>query len=222
MASKLHRGAVDADITPWEPVSRTGTSPGRMPRAVAHTRDSANSAELEQLLRELDEEKKQQCQAAHDRGIEEGTAAGRQQAAAQIQPVLERLARTIEEIAGCKSRLRHEAEEDVVKLALAISRRILYRELATDPEALAGLVRSALDKLDAREVHRIRLHPQDAPIVQQKLASTSGRRNIEVQPDPSLQRGSAVFDTAQGALDASVDTQLNEIERGFADLVRRS
>jgi flagellar assembly protein FliH len=40
-----------------------------------------------------------------------------------------------------------------------------------------------------------------------------------VTPDPGLERGAAVLETARGELDASIETQLAEIERGFADLV---
>ena len=41
---------------------------------------------------------------------------------------VERLARTIDELAGLRPRLRREAEADMVKLALAIARRVLRRE----------------------------------------------------------------------------------------------
>ena len=193
----------------------------RQPRDYGQYGAHAASSDLDARLRDFDAEKKKECKAAFDRGVAEGTAAGRQQSAAQIQPVIEKLARTVDELAALKPRLRHEAEEDVVKLALAIARRILYRELATSPEALLGLVRSALDRLEGREVHRLRVHPQDAASLQQKMQSAGNARKIEIVGDPSLQRGSAIFETAHGALDASVDTQLNEIERGLADLVRR-
>jgi len=36
-------------------------------------------------------------------------------------------------------------------------------------------------------------------------------------PDPALNPGELFFDTLQGLLDASVDTQLSEIERGLID-----
>jgi len=39
--------------------------------------------------------------------------------------------------------------------------------------------------------------------------------------DPQLTPGSAVFETSRGELDASVSTQLDEIQRGLTDLVRR-
>jgi flagellar biosynthesis/type III secretory pathway protein FliH len=43
---------------------------------------------------------------------------------------------------------------------------------------------------------------------------------LEVLPDPKLPRGAVTFEIARGALDASVDTQLREIERGLVDEIR--
>jgi flagellar assembly protein FliH len=57
--------------------------------------------------------------------------------------------------------------------------------------------------------------------MQSVLASLNLPSRVEVAGDPGLERGSVVLDTARGSLDSSVETQLQEIERGFADLVRR-
>ena len=61
--------------------------------------------------------------------------------------------------AVCASRLRAEAEADLVQLSLAIARRVLRRELAIDPEALHGLILGALEKLSGQEISRVRVHP---------------------------------------------------------------
>ena len=44
---------------------------------------------------------------------------------------------------------------------------------------------------------------------------------LEISADSELPPGSAIFETSRGELDASVDTQLAEIDRGFADIVKR-
>ncbi len=218
MSSKLHhRGSPQTEAVVWEPPSKGGTTVVRPANAAAQPQQRQDvdlRAEQERQIRE-------QVQAAHQRGVAEGEASGRQQATAQFNSALEKVARSIEDLASFKPRMRHEAEQDVVKLSMAIARRILYRELSTDPAALLGLVRSALDKLDSREIQRVRVNPQDAPVVQQHLQQMGTGRKIEVLADGGLQRGSAVFETSHGSLDASADTQLNEIERGFTDLMKR-
>jgi flagellar biosynthesis/type III secretory pathway protein FliH len=44
---------------------------------------------------------------------------------------------------------------------------------------------------------------------------------VKISADAALVPGSAIFDTARGEVDASIQTQLDEIHRGLADLVRR-
>src|SRR5437899_8006223 len=97
--------------------------------------------------------------------LREGEAAGRDRAMAEMQLVLDRLAASIDEIAGLRSRLRREAEADTVQLAVAIARRVIRRELAVDPDALHGLVLAALERLQAQEICRVRVHPQQVPSI---------------------------------------------------------
>lgn len=118
-------------------------------------------------------------------------------------------------------RLRREAEEDLVRLSIEIARRILRREILTDPEAILGLAKAALDRVEAREVIRVRTHPQDARTLETRFAELGMPERCEVSADPRLERGAVILETSRGMFDASVDTQLQEIERGFADLVRR-
>jgi flagellar assembly protein FliH len=225
MSSRLHRGGASIEVLCWELSPKLGT------QAVCGRDSAAPSRQLPAMdedggAGDLERQAEARAQAAYQRGLREGDASARQQAEAQIDSALEDIGNTVAELARLKPHLRHEAEEDVVKLAMAISRRILHREISTDPEALLGLVRAALDKLDGREIHRIRANPLDAPILENHFQTMFRKlglsRKIEVFADTALRRGAAIFETAHGALDASVDTQLQEIERGFADLMRKS
>ena len=188
--------------------------------------DQGRFAGLEERIHQLEREIEQRAQAAFQQGLQQGLqtgeAAARQQTAALVDAAVQRLAKTVEELSGTKQRYRHDAEQELVTLSLAIARRILHRELTVDPGAMLGLVKAALDKLDAREVHRIRVHPDHAAMLKQQLERMGVPRKIEVEPDASLERGAAILETSHGVLDASADTQLDEIERGFTDLVRHS
>jgi flagellar assembly protein FliH len=208
MSSKLHRGGVEAEPIAWNNVAPLSSLAGY---------GSSNGAAAFTGGDQPD----QRVNAAFERGVEEGQAAARQEAGGQLDAAYERLARTIEELSGLRSRFRHEAEEDVVALALSIARRILHRELTMAPDALLGLVKAALEKIEVREVNRVRVRPEDAAMVQQHLEKMGLPRRVEVIGDPGLARGAAIFDSSRGALDVSVETQLAEIERGFADVVRR-
>jgi flagellar assembly protein FliH len=172
------------------------------------------SADLEQRAAPL-------IEAAREQGRAEGEAAGERRAQQRLDPVIAQLQGLIAELAAQRSRLRAEAEEDTVRLALAVARRVLYRELAIDGEAMLGLVKAASARLNARETHRLRLSPGDAALLQQYRGRLNLPPAVEIVADPALPAGSAVFETARGEVDASVETQLKEIERGLVDMVHR-
>jgi flagellar assembly protein FliH len=163
----------------------------------------------------------QHARQARDQGYREGEAAGRGQGAAEVRPAIERLARSIEEISGLRGRLRREAEADTIQLALAIARRVIRRQLAVDPEALHGLVLGALEKLEGQEVSRVRVHPSHAALLGTCLEQYAAGGRVEILPDASREVGTVIFETKRGNLDASIDSQLQEIERGLADCLRR-
>jgi flagellar assembly protein FliH len=179
------------------------------PAAAGPAPSAPDTCEIENRIRE-----------AHAAGVKEGEAAGKAKAAAEMQPVMERLARSIEEIAKFRPRLRREAEQDLIRLAMAIARRIIRRELAIDPEALHGLILGALEKLQGQEICRVRVHPSHVAAVTACLKQIAAASPVEVIPDASREVGTVIFETDRGNLDASVESQLREIERGLGDRLR--
>ena len=159
----------------------------------------------------------QKLRQAHDSGWRSGEAAALQKAQQQIKEMARRLSVTIAEIASTRSDVIRRAEADVVRLSIEIARRILHRELSVDTSALEGLIRAALEKLTAQEIYRVRVHPDQEQLVRECLRQIGRDAEIEVISDVSQPRGGAIFEINRGSLDASVDTQLREIERGLTD-----
>jgi flagellar assembly protein FliH len=190
------------------------------PGATAEAVPEGRLVELQIRIAELENQARQREEQAYQSGLREGQALGQERAGASLEPVVARLAQTIEELAGQRRRMRREAEEDVVKLALAIGRRVLHRELSIDPEALLGVVKAALAKLERQEVNRVRVHPSDSAMVKRHFEQLDLPGPIEVVADSALERGAVVFETPRGNLDASLETQLLEIQRGLSDRLR--
>jgi flagellar assembly protein FliH len=180
-------------------------------------RDASTAPETAIPLEELEARHSAELEAARQEAFRKGLEEGRRQPAAQLDASLARLARSIEEIAGLKPRLRAEAERELVHIALAIARRILRRELHVDPDAILGLAKAALEKASLREVADIRLHPSHAPAIRAHLARIGAPEAIRIHEDASLEPGAVIVETARGAIDASLETQLDEISRGLAD-----
>jgi flagellar assembly protein FliH len=168
---------------------------------------------------DLDAEMTMRARQAYEAGFREGEAAAAGKTQAQEREALTRLATSLSEICGLRREVLGRAERDTVRLAIEIARRILHRELSVDSAALEALASAALDKLGAQEIYRVRVHPGQEETLRRCLQNRAQDCNIEVIGDPQRGRGEAVFETKLGALDASVETQLREIERGLTDLL---
>jgi flagellar assembly protein FliH len=166
-----------------------------------------------ELERALESEVRQAREAAYQQGM----TAGREAAAAELQPAMERLLRSCSDIVGLRARIRKETESDLVTLTVAIARRVLRRELSVDPEAIHGVVKAALSKMQVKDITVIRTHPEHAAAIRAYFEKGGIAPGVEITPDATLSAGGVVLETNRGHLDASVDTQLKEIERGFAD-----
>jgi flagellar assembly protein FliH len=176
-------------------------------------RDARRIAELEQQI-------ERRAREGRENGYREGEASGRAQAAAAVQPVLDRLARAIQEIAELRPQILRDSTAELVDLSLAVARRILHRELSVDPAALEGLVAGSLQKVAGQEIGRIRIHPELEAGVRQALAR-QGRGGLALVADATLERGGILIETQRGKLDASIETQLGEIGRGLADRLEK-
>lgn len=164
-----------------------------------------------------------------DRRVNEAFANGRHEGGVAVQQALEpqlnaeisKLRDLFREVLSAGAKLRAHAEEDLVRLAVAIARRILHREVTVDVDAITGLVKAAFQRLDQREVHLVRTDSDGLKRVTEVLRELGAPAAVKVSADSSLRRGSLIIETSRGTLDASIETQLQEIQRGFIDIVNQ-
>jgi flagellar assembly protein FliH len=154
---------------------------------------------------------------AFQEGYVEGERGAAGKAEQRQRAALDALALMVKDLASLKPRLRAEAERELVALALAISRRVLRRELNIDSQTVLAIVRTCLDEFKRLEIYRLRVNPRDFEMVAGHLRGGPSQQ-IEVVADPLVSLGGAVFLTSQGELDGRIETQLEEIEHGLADL----
>ena len=208
---------LDSDSVEVKPVAWRAGAPSVRVRHAPPTARMDEASMLRARLQELTQAAEEQARQAHEAGHRSGVAAGRAAAQDEVNLAVEKLGQVIAELAGARTDAMRRAEADVVKLSIEIARRVLHRELSQDTSALEGLIRAALDKLQAQEVYRVRVHPEHLVVLRACLEQSGRGASVEVLSDPSQARGGAVFEMSRGSLDASVETQLQEIERGLID-----
>ena len=184
--------------------------------------DLRNLAELEQRLEQERFASEQAVTMAREQGRREGRQAVEQQVNADQQRLQAQIVQCLEQFRLERQNYFHSVEGEVVRLALAIAARVLHREAHLDPLLLSGAVRVALEKLGDSSHVVMRVAPPE--IGQWKeFFRTAG--NLRIQPgvleDPSLSPGECVLVTELGTIELGVRAQLQEIEKGFFDLLDR-
>lgn len=203
------------------PETAPGAAPPQAEEEEANEREQTRQQiqMLERRIQDLEAELPHRQELGRREGRAEGEKAGKESARAALQPLMERLSATLAELASYRARFRRDSEPELLCLALAVARKILRRELTVDPHALLGVLKAALESINQVEVLSIRSSPEDAPYLSERLASFGLPDQVEVVADRALERGSVVLETKRGQIDASVQTQLAEIENGFADRI---
>jgi len=154
-------------------------------------------------------------QAEHTRGYEAGMAAGRAEVQRQLTEIevrVRRLDALLELIARPLAELDAEVQQQLMLLALAVGKQLVRRELKTDPAQVVAIIREAVGRLPlaARDV-RVHLHPEDAAIVRERLATPSQERAWTMVEDPAMTRGGCVVRTDTTQIDARLESRLSTL-----------
>ncbi len=166
-------------------------------------------------------------EAARQEGLLEGEREGRRAARAELEVEIAMLisrerdlvARSVDQFRGAKERYFMDVEQEVVKLALAIAARVLHREAYIDPLLLAGVVRVAMEKMADRSGVVVRVSGEDVVVWEGAFHAMEASERPRVVADARLARGECVLETTMGTVELGVKVQLEEIEKGFFDLL---
>lgn len=121
---------------------------------------------------------------------------------------------------GERAKYFAQVEAEVIKLALAIAARVLHRETNLDPLLLTGVVRVALEKVAEDSAAVLRVHASAADKWREALTEGVGP-SLQILGDERLSAGECVLETNVGRVELGVSAQLEEIERGFFDLMQQ-
>ena len=153
--------------------------------------------------------------AAREEGFAQGRREGAEQVRAEMTALIARVASIADQLSKPLAAADAEVEKQLVSLALQIGAQLALREVRTDAETVATLVRESIKLLpqQSREI-RVRLHPEDlaaiAPLLEAEL-----QRNWQLLGDAKLARGDCLINTESAEVDARLDSRIAEIARSL-------
>lgn len=196
---------------------------------------AAARLESERLLREARIESTRLRAEAVDAGRAEGLEEGRREgealgraegeAAAREEALRERSTQ-LDDLAGrwndaldrwesLREQILRASREETLRLAIAIAERVVRRAVAARPESAVERLEGALELLGRAAAVTVACAPGDRELLAEAMPALVERlgRTLELTfvADAELARGDVVVRVAEGAVDASLATQIDRI-----------
>lgn len=153
----------------------------------------------------------------------QGKDEGQQEIRLQFDKSLEMLAKGIEEISQLRSTLLQNSTQDMLRLVLSIARQVIHCEVSLNRELVLTTIDKALRAAVRCDHYHIKVHPDDLALVIDKkplfIASINGLESITTEGDPQIARGGCLVESDLGAVDATIEGQLDEIRRTLLSTV---
>ena len=109
---------------------------------------------------------------------------------------------------------------DILEISVDIAKKIIKKELETDPQVLINTIIDVLRTVSKNEAKiTIKVHPQSVQFVKDTIPNITYQFGIEskinILSDPSIEEGGCVLQTNNGIVDASIDTQVEIIKKAL-------
>lgn len=146
--------------------------------------------------------------------FEEGYRKGLEQASGDI----EQFKANIGNFLGAPKEVFEYIAPDILEISVDIARKIIKKEVEEDPQVLMNIIVDVLKTISKNEPRiNIRVNPQSANFIKDSLPDITYQYGIDskinIISDPSIENGGCVFQTNNGIVDASIDTQLEIIKK---------
>ncbi|HHJ13927.1 MAG TPA: hypothetical protein ENJ79_06050 [Gammaproteobacteria bacterium] len=213
----------DDAVVPDRPAAGVGAVSGSAPERMRDDKVSAveqelaqmkahaaeTEAELQRLLRDLDELRQEARQQGYDAGHKEGFEAARQELATQLDE-LDNLSRRIAE---CYEADIASLEAGAVEVVFAATSKIVGETLLT-VEGVAAVVNQALKQVAKRDKLVVHVSSADKQRLDEarRLSGHSMLDGaLEVVADDRVVLGGCILETRGGNLDARIEVQLQKL-----------
>ncbi|HBC29734.1 MAG TPA: hypothetical protein DC024_00600 [Clostridiales bacterium] len=160
-------------------------------------------------------------EAGKNKGYEEGYTTGKTKISEilleQNKEKLNEIAKLIETIESEKLKIISRYENELTKLSIEIAERIIRYEIDAKGDIVSGIIKNVIK--DYRNVDWIKLYisgKDDAVAIQadKELINELKKiaKDVKIEVMDELKKGSAIVETADGIVEANIDTQLKNLK----------
>jgi len=154
-----------------------------------------------------------------EQGYSQGLAKAREEVRAELMPVLEKFAREVQALLSQRAEILRSAEREIFELALLMGKKILHSELHLRPDAVASVVRHALERAVGWGRVKVQVNPEDCALLEEVRGSldeaAEGVSLAEIVPNPAISRGGCILESNFGEVDARLEMQVAEVDQAL-------
>ncbi len=164
--------------------------------------------ELERRTQEIEKD-------AYARGFAQGERDGLEYGRKTVQVIKSQLEGIAADLESLPEKIFGDYREWFIATCIRVAKRVVRKELAISPEIIAGTINALLDEAEEHSTLTVYLHPLDVEFMEKRadLVLASRGKRLDIRPDASLERGGCRVESDVQLLDASIDTQFEELEK---------
>lgn len=153
---------------------------------------------------------------AHQEAFTEGKELGFQSGKEEIQLLVERLHSVVAETVRERERILMHSETQVINLVLTMVGKIVKKLTADYKEIVINNIKAALELLKGAMTIFIHVSPRDYNFAvshkQELINMIEAQAEIKFIEDPTIEPGGVYIETDTGDIDATINSQLEELE----------
>lgn len=179
-------------------------------------------AEIQQQKNNWEIERQQYIEKAETEGFNKGFAQGKQESMEQYKKIIEEANMLMKAAEKDYKATIEQSDEAILDISMKVAEKIINRQLADHRDSFVDIVTAAINEVKDKSTIKIHLHPmQYSFVLQQKeeLASIlEPDTKVAIYMDTDLPELGCIIEHSFGKVDASIDTQLNQIRQVLSDI----
>lgn len=185
---------------------------------------SQAKSQIELERQQWEEERQRIAQEAKRQGYEEGLRQGKQEGLQAYEALIDEAKALINLTKQDYYSYMESSEEIILQLGLTIAEKVIGQQLAQDPEKFLSLVRTAIKEVREHKEIQLFVSVSSYPFIQgykeELMFLLNGETSLFIYPDEELEDTSCIIESSFGRIDASVDSQLDEIKKQLTELLK--
>lgn len=160
-----------------------------------------------------------------EKGISAGEKAGREEIALDWQNLMQETEMLISELKTSRMAMLKSSEEEMVRLVIAFARKVCKVEPVVQPEIILSNLDAAINKISDADKLVLRINMKDKTMTEahkvELMRRLSTVNDLRIVEDGSLQPGGVKIETNSGTIDATIESQAQELENALMRFLKQ-